>query len=103
VYTVIETSVFVRYADAIWSDAEREAFVNWIAARPLEGDVIPGTGGLRKVRWSASGSGKRGGSRVVYYNILQEGQIWLLIVYAKSELDNLPSRFLKQLKEELDS
>jgi len=103
VYTVIETSVFVRYAQAIWSDAEREAFINWIAAHPLEGDVIPGTGGLRKVRWSSSGSGKRGGSRVIYYNILQEGEVWLLIVYAKSEFDNLPSRFLKQLKEELDS
>ncbi|MCL2626568.1 MAG: hypothetical protein FWD46_07125 [Cystobacterineae bacterium] len=100
-YTVIETSVFQRYADAVWSNAEREAFIHWLAAHPFEGNVIPGTGGLRKVRWGGSGAGKRGGTRVIYYNLLQEGQIWLLMVYAKSALDNLPSRFLKQLKEEL--
>lgn len=101
-HTVIETPVFKRYADTIWSDVEREAFINWIAANPLEGDVMPGTGGLRKVRWSVSGSGKRGGSRIIYYNLLQDGQIWLLTVYTKSKFDNLPSRFLKQLKEELE-
>lgn len=65
-YTVFETGVFQRYASAIWADGEREAFITWLAANPLAGDVIPGTGGLRKVRWSRAGMGKRGGTRVIY-------------------------------------
>lgn len=61
--TVIETEIFKRYADNIWSDPEREEFITWIATNPLAGDVIPGSGGLRKVRWSRPGMGKRGGAR----------------------------------------
>ena len=97
-YTVAETDVFVRYASAVWSADEREDFVTWIANNPLSGDVIPGTGGLRKVRYTRQGMGKRGGVRVVYYNILDDGEIWLLIVYSKSKFDNLPVTFLNQLK-----
>ena len=97
-YTVAETDVFVRYASAVWSADEREDFVTWIANNPLSGDVIPGTGGLRKVRYTRQGMGKRGGVRVVYYNILDDGEIWLLIVYSKSKFDNLPVIFLNQLK-----
>lgn len=98
-YTIIETEIFKRYADTIWEAGEREAFIVWLAANPLAGDVIPGSGGLRKVRWSRSGMGKRGGVRVIYYNELAGGQIWLLIAYAKAKFDNLPTAFLKQLKE----
>ncbi len=72
-----------------------------VPANPLAGDVIPGSGGLRKVRWSRSGMGKRGGTRVIYYNTLCEGSIWLLIAYTKAKFDNLPAAFLKQLKEEI--
>ena len=71
-YTVAETDVFIRYAHSVWSTEERDAFVTWIANNPLAGDVIPGTGGLRKVRYSRQGTGKRGGVRVVYYNLLPE-------------------------------
>ncbi|MGE8413932.1 MAG: transcriptional regulator [Pseudomonas sp.] len=98
-YAVIETEVFKRYAEPIWNDTERLEFITWLVADPWAGDVIPGTGGLRKVRWSYSGSGKRGGTRVIYYNLLSEGLIWLLIVYTKAKFDNLPSGFLNQLKE----
>jgi len=98
-YTIIETEIFKRYAESIWDDGEREAFIAWLATNPLAGDVIPGSGGLRKVRWSRSGMGKRGGTRVIYYNTLPEGQIWLLIAYTKAKFDNLPTALLKQLKE----
>lgn len=101
-YTVIETQVFLRYAADIWRDDEREAFVNWIANNPLTGDVIPGAGGLRKVRWSRAGMGKRGGARVIYYNLLDDGEIWLLIAYTKAKFDNLPTAFLNQLREEIE-
>lgn len=100
-YTVIETAIFQKHADAVWSDAEREAFVGWIAQHPEAGDVIPGTRGLRKVRWMHPGRGKRGGTRVIYHNRLDQGHIWLLIVYAKAKFDNLPVTFLNTLKQEM--
>ena len=100
-FTIIETEIFKRYAESIWDDGERHEFITWLAANPLAGDVVPGSGGLRKVRWSRSGMGKRGGTRVIYYNTLSEGSIWLLIAYTKAKFDNLPTAFLKQLKEEI--
>lgn len=102
-FTIIETEIFKRYAESIWDDGERHEFITWLAANPLAGDVVPGSGGLRKVRWSHSGMGKRGGTRVIYYNTLSEGSIWLLIAYTKAKLDNLPAAFLKQLKEEISN
>lgn len=102
-YTVIETPTFQRYADDIWRDAERNEFIVWLANNALAGDVIPGTSGMRKVRWSRAGMGKRGGARVIYYNMLDDGQIWLLIAYTKAKFDNLPTSFLNQLREEIES
>lgn len=99
--TVSETAVFQKYAAQVWTEAERTEFIDWIAANPLAGDVVPGSNGCRKVRWSRSGMGKRGGSRVIYFNEL-EGCIWLLIVYAKAKFDDLPVAFLAQLKQEVE-
>lgn len=99
--TVAETDTFVKSAAAIWTDDERTEFVTWIANNPLAGDVIPGSGGLRKVRYSRPGIGKRGGARVIYYNVFADGTIWLLIAYTKAKFDNLPLAFLKQLKAEI--
>ena len=97
VRTVAETPVFERYATEIWTDIERHDFVNWIAANPDSGDVIPGSGGCRKVRWRGAGRGKRGGARVIYFKAADE-TIWLLIAYTKSKYDNLPTEFLAELK-----
>jgi len=102
-FTVIETPIFQKYAADIWSDAERESFINWLVINPEAGDVIPGTAGLRKVRWTRQGMGKRGGARVIYFNRLEEGVIWLLIVYAKAKFDNLPVAVLNALKEEINN
>ena len=100
-HTVAETEIFQRYATAIWSEAEYSAFVSWIAENPLAGDVIPGSGGCRKVRWGRAGKGKRGGARVIYCNS-EDGRIWLLITYAKAKFDNLPTEFLAKLKREVE-
>lgn len=100
--TVCETEIFIRYAASIWTDEEKSLFINWIAANPLAGDVIPGSGGCRKVRWSRSGKGKRGGTRIIYFNS-NDGRIWLLIVYTKAKFDNLPADFLAKLKREVES
>ena len=64
--------------------------------------MIAGSGGLRKVRWSRAGIGKRGGARVIYYNQLADGTLALLMVYTKAKFDNLPTEFLLRLKKEFE-
>ncbi len=100
--TVIETPMYLHYADEVWSQAEQAAFVDWIALNPDAGDVIAGTGGLRKVRFSRGGMGKRGGARAIYYTRLAQGQIVLLVVYAKAKFDQLPTHVLKSWKDTID-
>ena len=96
--TVIETPMFLRYAASVWSDDEREIFIDWIAEHPEAGDVIPGAAPLRKVRWGRTGIGKRGGVRIIYYTTLLDGTVSLLIVYPKSTNDNLSQAFLRELR-----
>ncbi len=102
-YTFIETPTFAADADKLWSTEERLEFFTWLAANPETGDVIPGSGGCRKVRWSRAGSGKRGGVRVIYFTRLASGEIWLLLVYAKSAKDNIPGHLLKAVREEIEN
>ena len=101
--TVIETSEFRTWAARLWSDAEREAFIDWIAAHPEAGDVIPGSGGCRKVRWYRMGIGKSGGTRVVYFLRRPQGEVVLLIAYAKAKFDNISASILAQIKERIDA
>ena len=98
-WIVIETPEFIAWSLKIWSEAECAEFIEWIAENALAGDVIPGAGGLRKVRWTRQGMGKRGGARVIYFNRLASGEIVLLLVYAKAKFDNLRPEFLVQLRE----
>lgn len=88
-YTVVETPTFQKQAEKIWSESERMDFIDWIAENPLSGDVIPGAQGARKVRWSVAGRGKRGGVRVIYFNLTNQGVLILLMDYTKSEQSNL--------------
>jgi hypothetical protein len=89
--TVAETPLFTRQAREVWDDSEREAFVEFIAQNPKEGDVIPETGGVRKIRWIRPGSGKRGGARVIYFYHNGDRPLYLLMVYAKARQENLTS------------
>ena len=100
--TVIETPIFVRYAAEVWDDEERDAFVDWIARHPDSGDLIPGTGGLRKVRWSRAGMGKQGGARAIYFIRTNQNELVLLLAYAKAKFDNVSSDYLRRLKETID-
>ena len=95
--TVAETDIFKRYASEVWTETEREEFVNWIAANPEAGAIITSSGGCRKVRWATAGQGKRGGARVIYFLHTDE-VVWLLIVYKKAKFDNLPTSFVAQLR-----
>ncbi len=101
-FTVIETDLFKSLWPDYWTEDERGEFAAWLAHAPETGDVIPGSGGVRKVRWSRQGMGKRGGVRVIYYNRLANGEIWLLLIYAKNKHDNIPAHILKAIKEELN-
>jgi hypothetical protein len=86
--TVAETAPFIRQAAKLWTEDDRTAFVNFIAANPDIGDVIPDTGGLRKIRWSRPGSGKRGGVRVIYFYYNDTMPLFLLLIYAKTQQEN---------------
>ncbi len=66
---------------------------------PEAGKMVPGSGGVRKFRWSIAGRGKRGGVRVIYYVKKQDNEIWMLTIYSKSEVDNIPAHILRQIAE----
>ena len=102
-YTIAETPIFKHYVADYWSEAERADFCAWLANNPTAGDVIPGSGGCRKVRWAGDGRGKRGGVRVIYYNQLADGTIWLLTIYGKGTQENIPAATLKLIKETIDA
>lgn len=87
--TVIETATFQKQAAKLWSDAERLAFIDWIAAHPLAGEVIPGADGARKVRWACGAKGKRGGVRVIYFYLSAQGTLILVALYAKATRENI--------------
>ena len=101
--TVVETPEFMDWCVSVWSDEERSEFINWIAAHPDEGDVIPGSGGLRKIRWTRAGMGKRGGARVIFFTRNERGEVVLLLVYAKAKYDNIDVNVLKAIKEKFDA
>ena len=101
----VETSVFTRQITELLNDSEYAEFQAALALRPDLGNVIPATGGLRKVRWSHAGrgKGKRGGTRVIYYWHQPGEAIYLLVAYSKDQRDDLSARqkkVLRQLVEE---
>lgn len=98
--TIIESPLFTKLWPDYWSEEERAEFAGYIAATPEAGDLIPGSGGCRKIRWSRQGTGKRGGVRVIYTARLANGAVVLLLLYAKSAEENIPSHILKQIAEE---
>lgn len=101
-HTIIELPTFSADAKSIWDEAERGEFCAWLAQNPNAGDVIPGSGGCRKVRWMRQGVGKSGGVRVIYFNRLENGVIYLMVIYAKSVRGNIPAHILKAIKETLN-
>jgi len=101
--TIAETEVFTALAERYWSESERLEFIEHIAANPDIGSIVPRSGGVRKVRWAAKGKGKRGGVRVIYFNMLPEGKIWLLTMYGKNVKENIPAHTLKMIKEVIEN
>lgn len=94
---VIPLRSFRKAAKKLFSEADLATLTGFLGNNPEKGDVIAGTGGLRKLRWALAGRGKRGGSRVIYYYHRPEWQVLLLTAYAKSEQEDLPEREKKLL------
>jgi len=87
--TVAETQEYIREAEKLLSQDERRDLISYLAAHPRAGDLIQGTGGLRKLRWGRGGRGKSGGVRVVYYVHSEAMPLYLLTLFAKGERANL--------------
>jgi mRNA-degrading endonuclease RelE of RelBE toxin-antitoxin system len=101
-FSFIETKLFTRLVQGYLSEAEYAELQNFLIEHPEAGDIIPGSGGLRKLRWRANGRGKRGGYRVIYYARLAQGQIWMLTMYPKNVAENIPAHLLRQIRKEID-
>jgi mRNA-degrading endonuclease RelE of RelBE toxin-antitoxin system len=99
-YTVIETLEFQQQAAGIWTDAQRHALIDWIAQNPLAGEVIPGASGARKVRWSALGRGKRGGARIIYFHLSEQGVVLLIAAYVKAERSTMSPKEIRKASHE---
>ena len=95
----IELPPFAELRDDLFTDEEFLALQAFLIDHSNAGDVIPGTGGCRKLRWAAKGKGKRGGARVIYFLRIAEGQIVLVAAYGKGERDDVPRAWLKRIKE----
>ena len=95
--TIVELSPYIRTINAMWDEDTQAEFKNYIAYNPLAGDVIPRTGGIRKIRWQSSGHGKRGGARVIYYVYNENNPIYLLTAYNKNVQKDMSSKEKKLL------
>ena len=98
-FTFIESSIFERVLPAYLDDDEYSELQQYLIQNPDAGEVVPRSGGVRKVRWARSGAGKRGGLRIIYFVRYQPNEFWMLTVYAKAKRENIPAHILKQLLE----
>ncbi|MCL5043051.1 MAG: type II toxin-antitoxin system RelE/ParE family toxin [Gammaproteobacteria bacterium] len=87
--TIVELPEFLKRALALLNEEEKLSLINYLALRPQSGDLMQGTGGIRKLRWSAQGKGKSGGVRVIYYYHNGTMPLFLLTVFGKGEKANL--------------
>jgi hypothetical protein len=101
-FSFVETKLFSRLLSDYLTDEQYRLLQQSLAESPEQGALVPGSGGVRKVRWAQPGRGKRGGVRVIYYARIREGVIWMLTIYAKNEEENIPAHVLRKIKEEID-
>jgi hypothetical protein len=87
--TVVELPHFIRKVRTLLSAEEISLLINHLAAEPKAGDLIEGTGGVRKLRWAREGMGKRGGTRVIYFFHSERIPLYLLTIFGKNEKSNL--------------
>jgi mRNA-degrading endonuclease RelE of RelBE toxin-antitoxin system len=96
----IEATAFTKHVYNYLNDDEYLGLQSFLFKYPEAGRVVPGSGGVRKLRWAMAGKGKSGGVRIIYYFKKQDEEIWLLTIYSKNEIENIPSHVLRQIAEE---
>ena len=101
-FTFVETRLFTRLVADYLDEVEYSAVQEALAASPDAGAVIPGSGGIRKLRWGQPGRGKRGGIRIIYYVKRTGGVIWMLTIFAKNEASDIPLDVLRRIREQVD-
>ncbi|MBS0365923.1 MAG: type II toxin-antitoxin system RelE/ParE family toxin [Proteobacteria bacterium] len=101
-FSFIETRLFTKLVLDYLNDEEYSALQEALMRAPESGPVIPGSGGVRKLRWGATGRGKRGGYRVIYYVRRAHGVIWMLTMYPKNVAENIPAHVLRQIAKEVE-
>ena len=99
----IETTIFTKLLPKYLSDDEYRALQWYLLINPDAGDIVRGSGGVRKVRWAPEGKGKSGGVRIMYYWKNMAKEIWLLTLYSKSERATIPGHVLKRIAEEIEN
>jgi len=99
----IEASIFTKLISKYLSDDEYRAFQWYLMTYPDAGDIVRGSGGVRKIRWKQKGRGKRGGVRIIYFWKKESDEIWLLTIYSKSKKTTIPSHILKNIAEEIEN
>ncbi|MBR1858547.1 MAG: type II toxin-antitoxin system RelE/ParE family toxin, partial [Selenomonadaceae bacterium] len=99
---IVETPAYLRAIADIWDADTQSAFKTYIGLNYDKGDIIPNTNGLRKIRWSGSGHGKRGGARVIYYYYNKNHPIYLLFAYQKNMKDDLTEHEKKIMRQLVD-
>jgi len=98
----IEASAFTKYLYDYLSEEEYLGLQSFLLQNPEAGKIVRGSGGVRKVRWAMAGKGKSGGVRVIYYFKKQADEIWLLTIYSKNEVENIPAHVLRQIAKEIE-
>jgi hypothetical protein len=102
VMVFIETSLFTKLVYTYLTEDEYLGLQSFLLAYPDAGPVVPGSGGVRKLRWAVAGRGKRGGVRVIYYWKRPDGEIWMLTLYAKNEVSTIPAHILREIAKEIE-
>lgn len=97
----IEATAFTKHIYEYLSEDEYLGLQGFLLQYPEAGKVVPGSGGVRKLRWAMGRKGKSGGVRVIYYFKRREDEIWLLTIYSKSEVENIPAHILRQIAQEI--
>ena len=101
-FTFVETPLFTRLVAEYLSDQEHGELQAALIENPEVGAIIPGSGGVRKLRWALPGRGKRGGLRVIYYLRSAQGVVWMLTLYPKNVAENIPAHVLRKILKEIE-
>lgn len=101
-FSFIETKLFTRLVQDYLTDDEYRELQALLIEQPEAGDVVPRSGGVRKLRWGAPGRGKRGGYRVIYYVKPARNVIWMLTMYPKNVAENIPPGVLREIRNEVE-